>query len=237
MAGFTLLHLGRYAKAIEEYLATEELAPGWYHCRADLCVAEALLAGRIDRRAFEAWVALEDGGGAPSERLEIAGMAVDAFPDFAPFLLYYGKALAALEHGDQAADAFRRGLHAAPDAGTCTRLLVELAQYLEADERKQLLEAAVELDGDKVAAAMAGRQLLERVAARVSRTGVQHSTRMPSGDAREEIIREADDWPADLIVLGTQGRTGLKHFLLGSVALSVAEHAPCSVELARPRRA
>ena len=147
------------------------------------------------------------------------------------------EALAALEHGDQAADAFRRGLHAAPDAGTCTRLLVELAQYLEADERKQLLEAAVELDGDKVAAAMAGRQLLERVAARVSRTGVQHSTRMPSGDAREEIIREADDWPADLIVLGTQGRTGLKHFLLGSVALSVAEHAPCSVELARPRRA
>ena len=159
MAGFTLLHLGRYAKAIEEYRATEELAPGWYHCRADLCVAEALLAGRIDRRAFEAWVALEDGGGAPSEKLEIAGTAIDAFPDFAPFLLYYGKALVELDHSEQAADAFRSGLHAAPDDGTCTRLLVELAQHVQAGERKQLLEAAVELDGDRVAAAMAAVML------------------------------------------------------------------------------
>jgi tetratricopeptide (TPR) repeat protein len=159
LAAFTLLHLGRYAKAIEEYRATEELAPGWYHCRADLCVAEALLAGRIDRRGFTAWVALEDGGGSPSEELELAGMAVDAFPDFAPFLLYYGKALAALDHGEQAEDAFRSGLHASPDDGTCTRLLVELAQYVQAAERKALLEAAVALDGDRVAAAMASVML------------------------------------------------------------------------------
>jgi nucleotide-binding universal stress UspA family protein len=82
----------------------------------------------------------------------------------------------------------------------------------------------------------AGTQLLERVAAQLANAGVEISTRMRTGDPREEIIQEADACVADLIVLGTHGHTGLKRLLLGSVALSVAQHAPCSVELARPPR-
>jgi len=34
--GFTLLHLQRYADAADMYRRVEELAPGWFHCRADL---------------------------------------------------------------------------------------------------------------------------------------------------------------------------------------------------------
>jgi nucleotide-binding universal stress UspA family protein len=59
-----------------------------------------------------------------------------------------------------------------------------------------------------------------------------------SGDPRDVIVQKASDWNADLIVLGSHGRTGLQRWLLGSVAESVVRHAPCSVQVARaPRRA
>jgi nucleotide-binding universal stress UspA family protein len=44
-----------------------------------------------------------------------------------------------------------------------------------------------------------------------------------------EIIRYARDKQIDLIVLGTHGRTGLKHVLLGSVAERVVRKSPCPV--------
>ena len=40
---------------------------------------------------------------------------------------------------------------------------------------------------------------------------------------------------ADLIIMGSHGHTGLRKFLLGSVAQHVISHAPCSVEVARAR--
>ena len=44
-------------------------------------------------------------------------------------------------------------------------------------------------------------------------------------------------WGADLVVLGTHGHGPAGRFLLGSVAHSVALHAPCSVEVVRSRKA
>lgn len=44
-----------------------------------------------------------------------------------------------------------------------------------------------------------------------------------------EIVNRATAWPADLIVLGTHGRTGLKHLLIGSVAERVVRTASCPV--------
>jgi nucleotide-binding universal stress UspA family protein len=54
-----------------------------------------------------------------------------------------------------------------------------------------------------------------------------------SGPPEDEIIKVAIDWGADLILLGSHGRHGLAKFFLGSVAESVAVHAPCSVEIVR----
>jgi nucleotide-binding universal stress UspA family protein len=54
------------------------------------------------------------------------------------------------------------------------------------------------------------------------------------GNPKEEIISEAGTWSADLIVVGSRGRRGLKRWLLGSVSEAVARHAPCSVEVIRP---
>ena len=47
------------------------------------------------------------------------------------------------------------------------------------------------------------------------------------------ILREAAEWGADLIVLGSHGRHGVDRFLLGSVSEAVATHAHCSVEVIR----
>ncbi|MGC1929307.1 MAG: universal stress protein [Candidatus Nitrosopolaris sp.] len=49
----------------------------------------------------------------------------------------------------------------------------------------------------------------------------------------ESIIDFATTENIDLIVIGTRGRTGLKKFLIGSVANDVVRHAHCSVLLVR----
>lgn len=45
------------------------------------------------------------------------------------------------------------------------------------------------------------------------------------GKPAEEIIREAEQWQADLIAMGTHGRTGFDHFLHGSVAEQVVRRS------------
>jgi nucleotide-binding universal stress UspA family protein len=75
--------------------------------------------------------------------------------------------------------------------------------------------------------------LVDSVANDLASQGFQVETIVREGDARAEIIEEAKSWPADLIVIGSHGYTGLKRLLLGSVAQSVVSHAPCSVEVVR----
>lgn len=49
------------------------------------------------------------------------------------------------------------------------------------------------------------------------------------GRPKEEILRAARDLRADLLVMGTHGRSGFDRFVLGSVTESVLRHAPCPV--------
>lgn len=56
-----------------------------------------------------------------------------------------------------------------------------------------------------------------------------------SGDPSEEIIRLANIYQADLIVIGSRGLTGVKRILQGSVSSQVVEDAPCSVLVVKPR--
>ncbi|MCK6478903.1 MAG: universal stress protein [Planctomycetaceae bacterium] len=50
-----------------------------------------------------------------------------------------------------------------------------------------------------------------------------------AGSPSREIVREAREWAADLVVIGTHGRTGLRHVFLGSVAENVVRLCPCPV--------
>ena len=52
------------------------------------------------------------------------------------------------------------------------------------------------------------------------------------GDPAHVLLEAAKDFDADLIVVGSKGLTSHAHFILGSVASSVAHHAPCDVLVA-----
>jgi nucleotide-binding universal stress UspA family protein len=54
-----------------------------------------------------------------------------------------------------------------------------------------------------------------------------------AGSAVEAIIRKAESWQADLVVVGPHTHPTLLHPLPGSVSLSVLTHAPCSVRIMR----
>jgi universal stress protein A len=57
-----------------------------------------------------------------------------------------------------------------------------------------------------------------------------------AGMPDEVICWAAEDQDCQLIVMGTHGRTGLKHLLFGSTAESVLKHARCPVVTIRPQR-
>ncbi len=56
------------------------------------------------------------------------------------------------------------------------------------------------------------------------------------GHPRYAIIGEAEEWGADLILVGSHGYQGLTKLWLGSVSQAVAAHAKCSVEIVRSRK-
>jgi len=68
--------------------------------------------------------------------------------------------------------------------------------------------------------------------------GARHvSTRFITGTAWHELVELIErDREIDLVVMGTHGRTGLQHVLLGSVAEKVVRHAACPVLVVRAPR-
>ena len=64
---------------------------------------------------------------------------------------------------------------------------------------------------------------------RAERRGIAVTTRVATGIPSEEVITAARAEDSDLIVVGTRGKTGLAHVLLGSTAARVIRGAPCPV--------
>ncbi len=65
--------------------------------------------------------------------------------------------------------------------------------------------------------------------------GVKTGFTQNLGDAGRIICEVARNWPADLILVGRRGRTGISEFLLGSVSNYVLHHAPCSMLIVQGR--
>ncbi len=61
--------------------------------------------------------------------------------------------------------------------------------------------------------------------------------RVRIGEIRKEILHQLETSSADLLILGTHGRSGFERFLLGSVAADMASHAPCNVLIIPPHEA
>jgi nucleotide-binding universal stress UspA family protein len=71
------------------------------------------------------------------------------------------------------------------------------------------------------------RQMLEAVVP--TDPAIPYEHRMTKGDPADQIVEVARQEGADMIVMGTHGRTGLRRLLMGSVAEAVVRRAPCPV--------
>jgi nucleotide-binding universal stress UspA family protein len=115
---------------------------------------------------------------------------------------------------------------------------ITMAQKLQA--RMTLLHviyvpplAGANLTTQMTAIEAAAQQATEKCLQQVKSAGVQGESIVCQGIPWQEIVEHAKDLHVDLIVMGTQGRTGLQHVLLGSVAEKVVRLAPCPVLVAR----
>jgi nucleotide-binding universal stress UspA family protein len=94
-----------------------------------------------------------------------------------------------------------------------------------------LLPAPLKEDGLREAAEA---ELAQFVAERPRAGEIEPRVRF--GEVAREAVREAEEWPADLIVLGTHGRSGFSRLALGSTAAATLRGAGCNV-LVVPRAA
>jgi nucleotide-binding universal stress UspA family protein len=70
---------------------------------------------------------------------------------------------------------------------------------------------------------------LDKLVAQAKKAGARATGVLHEGTAHDRIARIARSRRADLVVIGTHGRTGLARLVLGSVASRVIASAPCPV--------
>ncbi len=63
----------------------------------------------------------------------------------------------------------------------------------------------------------------------------QSQVEVVTGEPAEEILRLANIYNADLILIGSRGLTGMQRILLGSVSGQIVTEAPCSVLVVKPK--
>lgn len=145
------------------------------------------------------------------------------------------RVLAPVDLSSLSGDSFRCGL----------RILDQLAGGAEIQVRTiyalSLLDALAfrQRTGTSVQEAehQAAGQLRQFVLENRSDVPLSVETAVVPGEPRAEILRELQERPADLLILGTHGRGGLDRLVLGSVASTVARKAPCSVLVISPEAA
>jgi nucleotide-binding universal stress UspA family protein len=74
---------------------------------------------------------------------------------------------------------------------------------------------------------------LKAAADEIREAGLEVEVFARQGDPADAILDVAEERGSDLIVVGNEGMTGAKRFLLGSVPNKVSHHAPCSVLIIR----
>jgi hypothetical protein len=140
---------------LSSFELTEQLAPGWYHCRTDRWLAEQLANGAVQHATFEQIRTLQEGGLPPDQALAEARCALSQ-NELGLFHLYAGDALIRLSHAAEAEAEYRRGLAIAEEPDVKTRLLVALGgRVKDKAEKERLLMEAGALRGNLVAAAAA----------------------------------------------------------------------------------
>jgi nucleotide-binding universal stress UspA family protein len=101
-----------------------------------------------------------------------------------------------------------------------------------------IAEPGVDLEGMRQSLVKAGESLLAKARRETEKAGVKTESVMyesVTGGPAAAILRDARKWKADLIVMGTHGRRGLRRMVLGSDAEQVVREATAPVMLVRAR--
>jgi len=170
------------------------------------------------------------GSGRPSE----GGRAAGAAPGNGGEVTVYTRILAAVDGSQPSKLALEHAARLAKEQGALLRVI----HVIENPYWSLRFDVAEDLDVPALerAWAQAGRAILDAAAEQARRLGVEPEAALvePEGQrVAAAVVAEARHWRADLIVLGTHGRHGVEHFLLGSVAEGVARIAPGPLLLLR----
>ncbi|MGB8414550.1 MAG: universal stress protein [Candidatus Binatus sp.] len=127
-----------------------------------------------------------------------------------------------------------------PNSLLALRLASELAQ--EGKATLHLLHVVAMPPGPEVALPFgkmetAARTRLERLARQKVNGKARYQIEVMMGDPAVEVLQAAKRLRANLIVMATHGRKGLRRFVLGSVAERVVREAPCPVLTVKPKTA
>ena len=79
----------------------------------------------------------------------------------------------------------------------------------------------------------AGQKIVDDVVEKGKKIGVTVTPVVVIGHPADQIIKHAEDY--DLVVMGTMGKSGLSHLLMGSVAEKVVRHSPVPVLVVPPK--
>lgn len=137
--------------------------------------------------------------------------------------MQYKKILIAVDHSSCSDHAASHGLElaAALDAEVVLVCVIDEAKAVSNPDAGFGMSDAIRMleeEADATLAAIAARGQNLRI-----------TTLKPAGDPMTDILGTAEATHADLIVMGTHGRTGIKHMILGSVAEYVVRHSKIPV--------
>ena len=129
-----------------------------------------------------------------------------------------------IDFSDYSDQALRWGVSLAQKYGAKLLLLHVIPEVLEEVSARE--SAGEQLVIDLTAEVEAQ---LHEIARQGLKEGVAVDVRVADGEPADAILRMARQEKVDLIVMGTHGRTGLSHLLLGSTAEAVVRAAACPV--------
>lgn len=147
----------------------------------------------------------------------------------------YKRILAPVDGSPTSTRGLQEAIKLAKSPGTVLRLLHVVDESVLMMNPEALAGTADVID----AFVQTGKQCLKNAAALAKRHGIKSDSVLyenMTGRVADFILKEARKWKADVIVMGTHGRRGFSHVLLGSDAEAVVRNATVPVLLVRGKK-
>ena len=146
----------------------------------------------------------------------------------------YRKILVAVDGSPTSEIALREAITLAKDQAATLRLV----HVVDESPAAMNVETVYQLDDYERGLRTAGERIVAKALASVRAAGLDAESKLVeivtlNERVADAIAAEAQHWPADVIVIGTHGRRGFRHLLLGSVAEGVVRAATKPVLLIR----